>query len=326
LIFSRLFAHSSPLCKKPTPVSLPPCPPALLILSTHNSEFDIFMQIEKQLDLYSGVEAGFCIAGIRAGLQLIGVAENDEYCSDILSKRFPAIPNNGDVKLFAQASTPNCSSTEGHRKLSRMSSPKVFGTFARRRSTKDRSCKSQGRNRIDVITASPPCQPFSIEGDRRGAADERDCFPAILQIVRNYQPFFAVFENVPGLLSCAYVPGDRQLYFNYVLQELSSSGYDAEWLSISSGHFTSPFLRERILLVAISRSLELSWKGTTSWHQQARKLAEETRVIEQQRGTQSGYPLRVVQNPSELARPLGVKSGDGTIRQQRKAIGNWSLD
>jgi|GEM_PF-3042727 len=245
------------------------------------------MQIKMQFDLCSGVGAGFCIAGIRGGLQLIGVAENDKYCSDILSKRFPATPNYGDVKLFVH----------------------------------DRNHKYQN-GAIDLITASPPCQPFSIEGNRRGAADERDCFPAIFQIVRQCQPYFAVFENVPGLLSCRYRPGEQRLYFDFILQELSSSGYDAEWFSISSGHFTSPFVRERLLLVAISSSLKLDWNRATPWHEQAGKLAQEARIAERQRGTQPGYPVRVVQNPAELVRPLGIKSGNGTIRQQRKAIGN----
>jgi site-specific DNA-cytosine methylase len=46
----------------------------------------------RQLDLCSGVGAGFGIAGLRAGWELVGICENDNYCTDILSKRFPGYP------------------------------------------------------------------------------------------------------------------------------------------------------------------------------------------------------------------------------------------
>ncbi|TBR56619.1 hypothetical protein B4U84_28660 [Westiellopsis prolifica IICB1] len=167
-----------------------------------------------------------------------------------------------------------------------------------------------------------PCPPFSVEGERKGAADERDCFPAVLRIIRNAKPKFAAIENVPGLLTCPYSPSDERSYFRFILQQLSECGYDAEWITISSGHCAAPFIRERVLLVAVSRSLELCWKRAATWTDQARSMAQKARAVAEKRSTKPGYPLRVVRNPAELARPLGVPSGNGTIRRMRQAAGN----
>ncbi|WP_089131285.1 DNA cytosine methyltransferase [Tolypothrix sp. NIES-4075] len=242
-----------------------------------------------QLDLCSGVGAGFCYAGLQLGFKLCGVAEIDGYCNDILFNRYPGVHNYGDVRSFA---------FEGG-----------FGPLR---------CRE-----IDIITASPPCPPFSGEGLRLGASDDRDCFPSILRILNNYQPKFAAIENVTGLLDCPTSPGKPTgSYFRGILRTLDSIGYDAEWLTIGSGHCGAPFIRERILLVAIARSLKLDWERTTPWTNQARRGTEEARATAKRRGAESGYPMSVVSNPGNLARPLGVKSGNGIIRKQRAAAGN----
>lgn len=120
---------------------------------------------------------------------------------------------------------------------------------------------------IDTITASPPCQPFSVEGKRLGGADKRDCIPAVLRLVARIQPKFFCLENVPGLLSAPQYPGEKSgSYFQQMLQQLYEYGYDAEWIVIGTRfHFRTKWSGERLLLVATSRSFELEWKRTTSW-------------------------------------------------------------
>ena len=252
------------------------------------------MQQLKQLDLCSGVGAGFPVAATKlGGFELIGTAEIDSYCSGILARRFPGVHNYGDVQALIYS--------------------KGFGLRP---------------GAIDLVSASPPCPPFSTEGQRRGADDRRDCFPAILKIIANYKPRFAIIENVTGLLTCPYRPGDERGYFRYVLQQLSSCGYDAEWLTLGSGHCDAPFIRERVLLVAVSRSIKLEWEGTATWTDQARGWIEE---IESDRTGASGKPgisRECLQTSTWLDRPtrkqisIGVASGNGVIRTRRAALGN----
>ncbi len=84
------------------------------------------------------------------------------------------------------------------------------------------------KGEIDTITASPPCQPFSLEGKRLAGADERDCIPAVLRLVARIQPKFFCLENVPGLLSAPQYPGDKPgTYFLQMLRQLYECGYDS---------------------------------------------------------------------------------------------------
>jgi DNA (cytosine-5)-methyltransferase 1 len=49
---------------------------------------------------------------------------------------------------------------------------------------------------IGVLWSSPPCQPFSQSGDRQGASDTRDRWPATLRILAAVKPQVFVGENV----------------------------------------------------------------------------------------------------------------------------------
>ena len=240
-----------------------------------------------QLDLCSGVGVGFPLAGLcLKQFKLIGLSEIDPYCCEILNHRYPGITNYGNIKSLA------------YNKLHEL--PEA----------------------IDIITASPPCQPFSLEGKRQAAADDRDVFYEILHIVRERQPKFAVIENVPGLLTAPFVPGSKRIYFDYIQSRFKKDGYHIEKLRIGSGHVSAPFIRERLLLVAVSKCLELDWERATPWQDQARDAVERIRLTQKNRGIEPGYFMRVDGNPPELAQPIGVKSGDGVVRKQRIASGN----
>ncbi|GFE72261.1 DNA cytosine methyltransferase [Chroococcus sp. FPU101] len=239
-----------------------------------------------QLDLCSGVGAGFPLDSIGAGgFELVGLSEIDEYCSDILFLRFPGVTNYGDV-----------------------------------RSLPVREIRRQWN--IDIITASPPCQPFSVQGKRKGADDKRDCLPAIIRAITSIRPKFFCLENVSGLLSCPYFPGEAVgSYFRNLLTTLAERGYDAEWLCVSSGHFGSPFIRERLLLVGVARSL-IEWSRATPWPEQVRGAVEEIRGVGETRGIESPISREGLQLAFELDRPAGVKSGDEIVRNRREALGN----
>ncbi|MBM3835759.1 MAG: hypothetical protein FJ403_21320 [Verrucomicrobia bacterium] len=51
---------------------------------------------------------------------------------------------------------------------------------------------------VDLVATGVPCPPFSVAGKQLGADDERDMFPAALQVVENARPRAVLFENVPG--------------------------------------------------------------------------------------------------------------------------------
>ena len=63
------------------------------------------------------------------------------------------------------------------------------------------------RDRIHIITAGYPCQPFSFAGKRKGEHDPRHLWPDIARIIDEVQPEWVFAENVEGHLNlgCADV-------------------------------------------------------------------------------------------------------------------------
>ncbi|WP_395551645.1 DNA cytosine methyltransferase, partial [Pseudomonas aeruginosa] len=62
---------------------------------------------------------------------------------------------------------------------------------------------------IDLIIATPPCQSFSTANSRRGLRDDAEhakgdernsLFFEALYIIRELNPSFVLFENVPNFL------------------------------------------------------------------------------------------------------------------------------
>ncbi|MGE5658470.1 MAG: DNA cytosine methyltransferase [Actinomycetota bacterium] len=261
----------------------------------------------KWLDLCSGIGAGFPFAGIKLwGKYPYRFCERDEFCQSILKTRYPG------SEIISNIKDPSFRAKHG--------------------------C---GNYKADIITASPPCQPFSVDGKRLGADDERDCIPAVLGAIESIKPRFAIIENVTGLRTCPRRPGDKLgSYFLWMLERLSASGYDAEWQTISSGNFAAPWRRERLLILARSRSAQLDWERATPWHLQVRRSVEEVRTrfaggsdkpgiprswlpvtagIQQSNG--NSVSVGISASPGAGIQ-FGVASGDGTNRDRRSALGN----
>jgi len=104
------------------------------------------------------------------------------------------------------------------------------------------------RGRVDIISASPPCQPYSQAGKLRGSEDDRNLFPDTLRIIGEVQPRRVYLENVPGLL---VRPKDgRPAYAGTVVGELAALGYDCRWDTVSAQDAGAPHKRARFWLVA----------------------------------------------------------------------------
>lgn len=72
-----------------------------------------------------------------------------------------------------------------------------------------------GLGPINLVAGGPPCQPFSLAGAGAGHSDDRNMFPAALDVVRTLMPEYVVFENVPGLSRPSFAP-----YLDYVRDQL----------------------------------------------------------------------------------------------------------
>lgn len=72
-----------------------------------------------------------------------------------------------------------------------------------------------GLGETQLVAGGPPCQPFSLGGVHAGDSDERNMFPAAIEVVRRTRPELVIFENVPGLTRAGFAP-----YLDYVKAQL----------------------------------------------------------------------------------------------------------
>lgn len=109
-----------------------------------------------------------------------------------------------------------------------------------------RNFRAQDYSGVDLIAGGVPCPPFSIAGKQLGGNDERDMFPAALQIVETIRPRAVLFENVPGLASSKF-----EEYRRTLMVKLSKLGYQPEWKVLQATDFGVPQLRPRFILIAL---------------------------------------------------------------------------
>jgi DNA (cytosine-5)-methyltransferase 1 len=100
---------------------------------------------------------------------------------------------------------------------------------------------------IDLLAAGVPCPPFSIASKQLGAEDDRDMFPAALELVEHIRPRAVLFENVPGFASAKF-----EHYRNNLCAKLSRLGYQPEYRILQASDYGVPQLRPRFVLVALA--------------------------------------------------------------------------
>jgi DNA (cytosine-5)-methyltransferase 1 len=103
--------------------------------------------------------------------------------------------------------------------------------------------RSRPRPPVHVVAGGFPCQPFSAAGRRRGVGDERWGWPWFFDVVRVLRPRYVLVENVAALLRDADA-------FGWILGDLATLGFDAQWSVLSACAVGAPHTRERLFLVA----------------------------------------------------------------------------
>ncbi len=138
-------------------------------------------------------------------------------------------------------------------------------------------------DKVDLLCAGLPCQPFSVAGKGRAHKDTRDMFPEVVRAVREIRPKIVLLENVKGLLRSRF-----RAYFDYLLLAIALPHLDrlahTHWRDhlaalrqhekqnsnhtphysvfvheLNAADYGIPQWRERILIVAIRSDLRLHW-------------------------------------------------------------------
>jgi DNA (cytosine-5)-methyltransferase 1 len=113
------------------------------------------------------------------------------------------------------------------------------------------------RGRIDVISGGFPCQDISSAGKGTGIDGERSgLWREMARIIGEVRPRFVFIENSPML---------RTRGLSTVLKDLAEAGYDARWGVFGACDVGAPHKRERMWVLAYSktRGLEVRMPAET---------------------------------------------------------------
>ena len=111
-----------------------------------------------------------------------------------------------------------------------------------------------GDRRVDVVFGGPPCQGFSLIGQRALDDPRNSLVRDFVRIVRELDANFFVFENVKGLTL-----GDQRRFLEEIIEVFREIGYNvrAPWKVLNAAAYGTPQDRERLILLGARRGLSL---------------------------------------------------------------------
>ena len=138
--------------------------------------------------------------------------------------------------------------------------------------------------KVDLIVGGPPCQGFSIFGNRRFVntknhdltKDQRNnlVFAFANIVIKSQTPWF-IMENVPGILSA-----HNGEYVATIKDYFAEHGYRTEHRIINAADYGAPQLRKRFILIGTKTSLTFPFpkakyfENPESWQQPYRTVEE----------------------------------------------------
>lgn len=177
----------------------------------------------KYMSVCSGVEAA-SLAWRGLGWKPVALSEIEPFPCAVLAERFPGVPNLGDMTKIEVI---------------------------------DDGIRGAGftvcRRDVDLLVGGTPCQSFSVAGRREGLKGASGLAFHFVRLLREIQPKWFVWENVPGALSSRT---DGQLDFNFLVGAFAECGYglawrilDAQYVRSKSFPFAIPQRRRRLFVV-----------------------------------------------------------------------------
>jgi DNA (cytosine-5)-methyltransferase 1 len=98
--------------------------------------------------------------------------------------------------------------------------------------------------RPDVFIGGPPCQGFSVMGDKNSADPRNTLFESYVRLVGALEPKCFVFENVKGIQTMF-----RGRYLKMVANSFADIGYDIHLKLLNAKDYGVPQSRQRVIIV-----------------------------------------------------------------------------
>lgn len=115
------------------------------------------------------------------------------------------------------------------------------------------------RNQVDLIAGGPPCQGFSMAGQRNENDERNQLINSYIKFVSLVKPKLIFFENVKGFtMEFKNNEEKGRKYSQIVIDKLYKEGYHVFGKLINFGDYGIPQKRTRFILIGIRKDLKNS--------------------------------------------------------------------
>jgi len=126
---------------------------------------------------------------------------------------------------------------------------------------------------LPLVAGGPPCQAFSVFGNRKGTGDARGrVLFEFVRLISELQPHTFVMENVRGLLSMAISPRTKSngsssnghapgSLLQLILADFAEIGYRVDCYVVNAVNYGAPQLRERVICIGNRHGLLSEYPG-----------------------------------------------------------------
>ena len=113
-------------------------------------------------------------------------------------------------------------------------------------------------NEVSVITGGPPCQGFSLAGQRLSDDTRNQLFKEYIRITKAIKPKVVFFENVPGIQTM-----ENGKVLQAIMTEFLALGYSCDYRVINAADYGVPQSRPRFVLLGVKGSEKISFPAPT---------------------------------------------------------------
>lgn len=177
-----------------------------------------------------------------------------------------------------------------------------------------------------LLTGSPPCQPASVAGKRRGKADDRWLWDETIAVCEVIQPSWFIFENPSGIDGVG---------LDGIISDLERIGYEVAALRIPACAVNSPQNRDRFWIVG-NRTRKHDERQRESFIQEQRDESASRTVEDRTVGNgngagQQGCDVREVGRsshglPAKSTKGVTLANGDEQPGWARTGTPPWTQD
>lgn len=115
--------------------------------------------------------------------------------------------------------------------------------------------------KADVIIGGPPCQSFSLAGNRNVEDARGQLVWRYLEIIEHVQPKAFVFENVTGLLSAKN--SNKEYIFELLKKAFQDRGYTINARVMNAVEYGVPQKRKRVIIVGLRNGVTFEFPAPT---------------------------------------------------------------